>query len=336
MKKDQIQHCALLSRRVPEFPSSGDLFLEDLEFKPESLLQDFSFEDVSLLNSTLLSAPQTKSLKQQQQQQQQLMSSITTSSSSLSSSSGMTVVFEPFGPFVDFGFDDDDGLEGIIPAQATGAAVPLAALTVIKTEVMQLPVDAATGLRFVDASSPEGHPEELGSDMEEDGEEEDLLSRSDDEDNEDDEELDSSCSSDYDEAPVSGRRRGGTTPAAGATGHESGRRGARAPASSDLAATPRRRSRKSGVEKRRPGRKAQPVDDETRKMKRKMRQEKNRMAARKCREKKQSYFKDLEDEVLGLRKGRNDMATEITLLKQEIHFLRAKLTASGTPAGGRR
>ena len=97
----------------------------------------------------------------------------------------------------------------------------------------------------------------------------------------------------------------------------SGGGGGRAGAGSDGQDPPR--------ERKKPGRKPKILDDETKKMRGKMRQEKNRVAARKCREKKQGYFVLLEEEVIELRRVKEEMATQIASLKQELQHIQNRL-----------
>ena len=80
-------------------------------------------------------------------------------------------------------------------------------------------------------------------------------------------------------------------------------------------------------ERKKPGRKPKILDEETKKVRGRVRQEKNRVAARKCREKKQGYYVLLEDEVIVLRQNKEDMTKEIAMLRQELQKLQAQFSS---------
>ncbi len=55
-------------------------------------------------------------------------------------------------------------------------------------------------------------------------------------------------------------------------------------------------------------------------------QEKNRLAARKCREKKQKYIEHLETELVHLRKENLESKNKLEALRKEINRLNAYIT----------
>jgi hypothetical protein len=78
--------------------------------------------------------------------------------------------------------------------------------------------------------------------------------------------------------------------------------------------------------RKKPGRKPKILDEETRIQRGIQRQEKNRLAARKCREKKQQYYTELEEEIDTLKKEKLAMANKISELEKEVEQLKTMQT----------